>query len=43
MNVFYYLEIPTYHKLIYQALNRIARNIPVFPLLVEEDEKKAGK
>lgn len=43
MNVFYFLGIPSYHKLIYLALNRIAKNIPIFPLLVEDNEKKAGK
>lgn len=43
MNIFDVYEIPKHPKLIYQALHRLARDYPIFPLLVSEDEKKLGR
>ena len=36
LNIFDMLNIPKYRKLVYQALHRVSRNFPIFPLLEEE-------
>lgn len=43
MNLFDIYNVPKHNRLIYQALHRVARGFPVFPLLIEEDEKKLGR
>ena len=43
MNLFDIYNVPKNHRLIYQALHRVARDFPIFPLLIPETEKKLGK
>ena len=43
MNIFDIYGVPKYERLIYQALHRVARDFPIFPLLLNEEEKKLGK
>ncbi len=43
MNLFDIYNVPKHNRLIYQALHRVARNYPIFPLLLSEDEKKLGR
>ncbi len=43
MNIFDVYGVPKHDKLIYQALHRVARDFPIFPLLLSEEEKKLGR
>lgn len=43
MNIFDIYGVPKHDRLIYQALHRVARDFPIFPLLLNEEEKKLGR
>lgn len=43
MNIFDIYGVPKHNRLIYQALHRVARDFPIFPLLMTEEEKKLGR